>query len=69
LIGAAIGLVLGIPYAWLAVKALPVNAPLELPIGQLALVFVVLIAFTALAGVLPARRAAKVSPVVALSTD
>ena len=68
-IGAAIGLTLGVPYAWLAVKALGVNAPLRLPIGQLAVVFAVLVAVTALAGVLPARRAAKVSPVVALGTD
>jgi putative ABC transport system permease protein len=43
--------------------------PLSLPVGQLAIVFVVLVAFTALAGVLPARRAAKVSPVVALGTE
>jgi putative ABC transport system permease protein len=68
-IGAAIGLVLGIPYAWLAVKALGVNAPLALPVGQLALVFAALVVFTALAGVLPARRAAKVSPVAALGTE
>jgi putative ABC transport system permease protein len=68
-IGATIGLVLGVPYAWLAVKALGVNAPLELPVAQLAVVFVALVAFTALAGVLPARRAAKVSPVTALGTD
>ncbi|MFI5493674.1 FtsX-like permease family protein [Actinoplanes sp. NPDC051859] len=68
-IGAAAGLLLGVPYAWLMVKALGVNAPLELPVGQLALVFVALVTFTALAGVLPARKAAKVSPVAALATD
>jgi putative ABC transport system permease protein len=68
-IGAAIGLVLGVPYAWLAVRALGVNAPLTLPIGQLLAVFVVLVLLTALAGVLPARRAAQVSPVVALGTE
>jgi putative ABC transport system permease protein len=68
-IGAALGLALGVPYAWVFVKALGVNAPLTLPVGQLAVVFVVLIALTALAGVLPARRAAKVSPVAALATE
>ena len=68
-IGAAIGLALGVPYAWLAVKALGVNAPLALPVGQLALVFVALVVLTALAGVLPARRAARVSPVRALGTE
>jgi putative ABC transport system permease protein len=68
-IGAAIGLALGIPYALLTVKALGVNAPLTVPAGQLALVFVILVVLTALAGVLPARRAAKVSPVAALGTE
>jgi putative ABC transport system permease protein len=68
-IGAALGLALGVPYAWLAVDALGVNAPLTLPAGQLALVFVALVLLTAAAGVLPARRAAKVSPVAALGTD
>jgi putative ABC transport system permease protein len=68
-IGATIGLVLGIPYAWLSIKALGVNAPLALPVWQLAAVFAVLVLFTALAGVLPARRAARVSPVAALATD
>lgn len=68
-VGAVIGLVLGVPYAWLAVKALGHNIPLQLPVGQLAVVFAVLVAFTALAGVLPARRAAKVSPVEALGSE
>jgi putative ABC transport system permease protein len=68
-IGAGIGLALGVPYAWLAVRALPVNAPLTLPIAQLAAVFAVLVVLTAVAGVLPARRAAQVSPVAALGTE
>ena len=68
-IGAALGLALGVPYAWLFVKALGVNAPLTVPYGQLAVVFLVLVALTALAGVLPARRAARVSPVAALGTE
>jgi putative ABC transport system permease protein len=68
-IGALLGLMLGVPYAWLAVAALGVNAPLTLPVWQLVAVFVVLVLLTALAGVLPARRAAKVSPVAALATD
>ncbi len=68
-IGATIGLLLGVPYAWLSIKVLPVNAPLALPVWQLAVVFLTLVVLTALAGVLPARRASRVSPVAALATD
>ncbi|MEW2443161.1 ABC transporter permease [Micromonospora marina] len=69
LIGAALGVLLGVPYAWLAVKALSVGAPLELPVWQLAVVVLALVSVTALTGVLPARRAARVDPVVALTAD
>jgi putative ABC transport system permease protein len=68
-IGAAIGLALGIPYAALAFQALGLDTRLELPLGQLAAIFLILVALTALAGVLPARRAAAVSPVTALATE
>jgi putative ABC transport system permease protein len=68
-LGAGIGLVLGVPYAWLAVRALGVNAPLALPVWQLAAVFATLVLLTALAGALPARRAARVSPITALATE
>jgi putative ABC transport system permease protein len=65
-IGAVLGLALGVPYAWLSVEALDLNAPLRLPLVQLLALVVALAAITALAGLLPARRAARVSPVAAL---
>ncbi|WP_433124540.1 FtsX-like permease family protein [Micromonospora sp. CA-240977] len=68
-IGATIGLVLGVPYAWLAVQTLGIEAPLTAPLLPLAGLFVALVGLTALAGVLPARRASRVSPVVALGAD
>lgn len=68
-IGATIGLVLGIPYAWLAVQTLGIEAPLTAPLLPLAGLFVVLVGLTGLAGVLPARRASRVSPVQALGAD
>ncbi|MGW3613395.1 ABC transporter permease [Micromonospora sp. NPDC005163] len=68
-IGATIGLLLGVPYAWLAVQTLGINAPLTVPVLPLVGLFVALIVLTALAGVLPARRASRVSPVVALGAD
>jgi putative ABC transport system permease protein len=39
------------------------------PAGQLALTVLALTGLTALAGVLPARRAAKVSPMAAIAQD
>ncbi|MEV6348746.1 ABC transporter permease [Actinoplanes sp. NPDC051851] len=68
-IGAVLGLALGVPYAWLALQAVGLNAPLALPGWQLAAAFVALVVLTALAGVFPARRAARVSPVSALGTE
>ncbi|MFE9693595.1 FtsX-like permease family protein [Micromonospora sp. NPDC005806] len=67
-LGATLGLLLGVPYAWLTVRALAVNAPTTLPVLPLAGAFVVMVGFAALAGVLPARRASRVSPVAALGT-
>jgi putative ABC transport system permease protein len=51
------------------VQALGIDAPMALPVLPLAGLFAALVAFTALAGVLPARRASRVSPVTALGTD
>jgi putative ABC transport system permease protein len=69
LIGSVIGLLLGMPYAWLFLKALQLGAPLVAPAVQLVAVVATLVLLTAIAGLLPARRAAKVSPVAALGTE
>jgi putative ABC transport system permease protein len=68
LIGATTGLLLGVPYAWLTILALNLNAPLQIPIGQLLIVIGVLTAVTVVAGLLPTRRAVRVSPIAALRT-
>ncbi|GGM01944.1 hypothetical protein GCM10012279_19570 [Micromonospora yangpuensis] len=67
LIGALLGLLLAGPYATLAVLAVGEHAPVTFPTGQLLLVAVALTGATALAGLLPADRAARVSPVTALA--
>lgn len=66
IVGSVIGLAIGIPYAWLAIISLGVEWPLQVPFGPVSVVVVVLAALTAGAGLLPARRAARVSPVAAL---
>lgn len=65
-IGALIGLAIGIPYAWLAIVSLGVDWPLQVPVVAVGVVVLALAALTAGAGLLPARRAARVSPVAAL---
>jgi putative ABC transport system permease protein len=68
-IGAFLGLLIGLPYAGLFIAALGEEIPVEWPVGQLALAVLALTGLTALAGVLPARRAAKVSPMAAVAQD
>jgi putative ABC transport system permease protein len=68
-----IGTALGTSFAWVAVQAMvqPVvdNAGLVLPLGQLAIVVAVAGMAGLLAGVLPARRAARTAPAAGLSLD
>jgi putative ABC transport system permease protein len=69
LIGAVLGTVLGVPMAWLALESLRLDLPLTLPAGRVLAIALVTVAITVLAGLLPARRAARVSPVAALAVD
>ncbi|SFR20428.1 putative ABC transport system permease protein [Lentzea waywayandensis] len=66
IVGAVVGLAIGIPYAWLAIISLGIEWPLQVPVVPVGAVVLVLAALTAGAGLLPARRAARVSPVAAL---
>ncbi|WP_112272760.1 FtsX-like permease family protein [Lentzea terrae] len=66
IVGALLGLAIGIPYAWLAIISLGIEWPLQVPVFSVGVVVLALAALTAGAGLLPARRAARVSPVAAL---
>ncbi|MDI6520354.1 ABC transporter permease [Streptomyces coelicoflavus] len=66
-LGGVLGLALGLPYAWLVVRVAEVSAPFSVPVGQLSVVFGALVLLTAVAGALPARRASRTSPVVAVA--
>ncbi|TDB76709.1 ABC transporter permease [Micromonospora sp. KC723] len=68
-LGATLGVLLGLPYAAMSIKTFDSTVPVEIPFGQLAATVAVLTALTALAGLLPARRAARLSPMEALATD
>ena len=71
-VAALLGTVLGVLYGWLgAQSALGGLTPviLSVPVGQLGAVLLVAVAAGLLASVLPARRAARLSPVAGLATD
>ncbi|MEU1183570.1 ABC transporter permease [Streptomyces sp. NPDC005820] len=65
-LGGVLGLALGVPYAWLLVRSAIGTAPLLLPLGRLLLVLTGLTLLTALAGLLPAHRTTRVTPMTAL---
>lgn len=72
-VATVIGTTLGVVFAWVGVQALvrPVieGAPMVFPWGQLGLVVLVAAVAGLLAGVLPARRAARTAPAVGLSVE
>ncbi|MFC8368589.1 FtsX-like permease family protein [Streptomyces sp. NPDC057239] len=66
-LGGVLGLALGMPYSWLVVRVAQTSAPFSVPAGELAAVFVALVLVTAAAGMVPALRASRTSPTVAVA--
>lgn len=66
-LGAVLGLALGLPYSWLVVRVAEVSAPFSVPVGSLAAVCAGLVVVTAAAGMLPALRASRTSPTTAVA--
>jgi putative ABC transport system permease protein len=65
-LGGILGLALGVPYSWLVVRVAETSAPFSVPAGELAVVFTALVLVTAAAGMVPALRASRTSPTVAV---
>ena len=70
-LGVVLGLAIGVLFGWLMVEGLQDLFPVQLviPTGQLAVAVVVAVAVGVLAGVLPARRAARVDVLRAVTTE
>ncbi|MDT0614810.1 FtsX-like permease family protein [Streptomyces lancefieldiae] len=68
-LGGILGPALGMPYSWLVVRVAETSAPFTVPAGELAAVFTALVLVTAAAGMLPALRASRTSPTVAVSQN
>ncbi|MFF5160117.1 FtsX-like permease family protein [Streptomyces sp. NPDC000348] len=68
-LGGVLGLALGMPYSWLVVRVAETSAPFSVPAGELAAVFTALVLVTAAAGTVPALRASRTPPTVAVAQD
>lgn len=66
-LGGVLGLALSLPYSWLVVRVAQTSAPFSVPARELAAVFTVLVLVTAVAGMVPALRASRTSPTVAVA--
>ncbi|MFI8093848.1 FtsX-like permease family protein [Streptomyces sp. NPDC086080] len=66
-LGGILGLALALPYSWLVVRVVQTDAPFSVPAGQLAAVLAALVLVTAAAGMVPALRASRTSPMVAVA--
>jgi putative ABC transport system permease protein len=70
LFGTGLGLVIGTGFGWAMVQALKGEGftELRIPVGQLAVITLLAAACGVLAAVLPARRAAKLDVLAAITT-
>lgn len=66
-LGGVLGPALGVPNSWLVVRVAGTSAPCTVPVGQLAAVLFALVLVTAAAGTVPALRASRTSPTVAVA--
>jgi putative ABC transport system permease protein len=69
LFGTCMGLVIGLFFSWAMVKAVPDQAALTVPLGQLAAGTLLAALAGVVAAILPARRAARLDILAAISTD
>ena len=69
LFGTGLGLVIGLFFSWAMVKAVPDQAALTVPLGQLAAGTVIAAIAGVLAAIGPARRAARLDVLAAIATE
>jgi putative ABC transport system permease protein len=69
LFGTGLGLVIGMFFSWAMVKALPGQATLTVPVGQLAAGTLVAALAGVVAAILPARQAARLDVLAAIATE
>jgi putative ABC transport system permease protein len=69
LFGTCLGLVIGLFFSWAMVKAVPDQAALTVPVGQLAAGTVVAAVAGVVAAIGPARRAARLDVLAAIATE
>ena len=71
LLGTVLGLIIGLFFGWSVVKSLDSAGihQLAIPVGQLLVVVIVAALAGVLAAILPARRAARLDVLGAISTD
>ncbi|WP_331282996.1 FtsX-like permease family protein [Kineosporia mesophila] len=67
-VGAVLGIAIGVPHAWMAFRTLNLGTGLSVSGIRLLQVALLLILVTLLAGLLPARRAIRLSPMMALGS-